>query len=103
MGAHADANLRWRDSQEEAGHGALALALPEPEVEVVLVGRRVFGEADVAVDPEDRPVHLWLGLDRSQILQRLAGGFDERLGRLDPVIVVFAAMRIEPLLVVVLR
>src|SRR5262249_11978457 len=77
-------------------------ALRKPQVEVGLVGRLVLGKACVAGDGQDRAVHFRLCVDVGpEPRQELAESQDQRSGRLEEVLLVVAAVGLEPLAAVV--
>src|SRR5262245_1757262 len=102
VSAGADGDGAWCDAEEQPRQRRAALPLPEPEVEVVLVGRPVLAEADVSVDPEDRPVDPRLGGDAGdEVRQARADGLDEPDGRVEVAGPVAIPVGLEPRLGVV--
>src|SRR5438105_4788387 len=86
------------------GFTALRGTLPEPQVEVVLVGTLVLGESDVAVDPPDRAVDARFRADRwIELSQARAELAHERKRGLEQIALIVVAVRVEPILAVVLR
>src|SRR5438552_2458699 len=74
---------------------ASCVAMVKPASRVCLVRRLVFGEADVAVNPEHRS--LWISADlRRELRKARVEILDQLAHRLAHLGFVFVAMRLEP-------
>src|SRR6185312_7185195 len=83
---------------------AAPVAVPEPERQMRLVGLLVLGKPDIAVDPADRAVDLWIELHaRRQGGEARPYRGNECPPRFDIAPLIDAAMGVEPCLLVMRR